>query len=60
MASGLKYLVVGTGGVGGSIAAFLTLAGNDVACIARGEALKAYKERGMAFHSTIKGSTQSV
>ena len=30
----MKYLVVGTGGVGGSIAGFLALAGKDVTCIA--------------------------
>ena len=29
-----KYLIVGTGGVGGSIAGFLALAGKDVTCIA--------------------------
>ena len=28
----LKYLIAGTGGVGGSIAAFLALAGKDVTC----------------------------
>ena len=33
----MKYLVVGTGGVGGSIAGFLALAGKDVTCIARGK-----------------------
>lgn len=51
----LKYLVVGTGGVGGSITAFLTLAGKDVSCIARGEALKVIQKRGMVFHSDLKG-----
>lgn len=51
----MKYLILGTGGVGGSIAAYLHLAGNDVACIARGEALKAIKERGLIFHSDVKG-----
>lgn len=51
----LKYLVVGTGGVGGSIAAFLTLAGKEVSCIARGESLKAMQRRGMVFHSDMKG-----
>ena len=35
----MKYLVVGTGGVGGSIAGFLALAGKDVTCIARGKFL---------------------
>lgn len=35
-----KYLIIGTGGVGGSIAGFLALGGKDVTCIARGEHLK--------------------
>lgn len=29
----LKYLIAGTGGVGGSIAAFLALAGKDVTAL---------------------------
>lgn len=51
----MKYLVFGTGGVGGSIAAFLHLSGCDVDCIARGEALNAINERGLIFHSDVKG-----
>lgn len=55
MKSSLKYLIVGTGGVGGSIAAFLSLAGKDVSCIARGEALEAIRRRGLVIHSDLKG-----
>lgn len=51
----LKYLIVGTGGVGGSLTAFLTLAGKDVSCIARGDSLRIMQEKGMNFKSTIKG-----
>lgn len=51
----LKYLIVGTGGVGGSITAFMTLVGKDVSCIARGEALNVMQKQGMAFHSDMKG-----
>lgn len=51
----LHYLIVGTGGVGGSIAAFLKLAGADVACIARGRHLEAMNARGLVFHSDLKG-----
>lgn len=51
----LKYLIVGTGGVGGCITAFLTLACKDVSCIARGEALNVMQKRGMVFHSDMKG-----
>lgn len=51
----LKYLIAGTGGVGGSIAAFLALAGKDVTCIARGEHLTAIRENGLQLHSDLKG-----
>ena len=51
----LKYLIAGTGGVGGSIAAFLSLAGKDVTCIARGEHLAAIRENGLQLHSDLKG-----
>lgn len=45
----LKYLIVGAGGVGGSVAAFLGMARRDVTLIARGGHLRAMKEKGMAF-----------
>lgn len=51
----LKYLIAGTGGVGGSIAAFLSLADKDVTCIARGEHLAAIRENGLQLHSDLKG-----
>ena len=51
----LKYIIAGTGGVGGSIAAFLALAGKDVTCIARGEHLAAIRENGLQLHSDLKG-----
>lgn len=51
----MKYLIAGTGGVGGSIAAFLALAGKDVTCIARGEHLAAIREHGLQLHSDLKG-----
>lgn len=51
-----KYLIVGTGGVGGSIAGFLALAGKDVTCIARGKHLEAIREKGLHLKSDLKGS----
>ena len=42
----LRYLIAGTGGVGGSIAGFLSLAGKDVTCIARGAHRKQYNKTG--------------
>lgn len=50
-----KYLIAGTGGVGGSIAAFLALGGKEVACIARGEHLAAMRRNGLRLHSDLKG-----
>ena len=51
----MKYLIVGTGGVGGSIAGFLALAGKDVTCIARGKHLEAIRQRGLHLKSDLKG-----
>ena len=51
----MKYLVVGTGGVGGSIAGFLALAGKDVTCIARGKHLDAIRQKGLQLKSDLKG-----
>lgn len=51
----LRYLIAGTGGVGGNIAGFLALAGKDVTCIARGEHLAAMREHGLRLHSDLKG-----
>ena len=52
----MKYLIAGTGGVGGSIAAFLLLAGKEVACIARGEHLNALQREGLKLRSDLKGN----
>lgn len=51
----MNYLIAGTGGVGGSIAAFLALAGKDVTCIARGEHLQAIQTNGLKLKSGLKG-----
>lgn len=52
----LKYLVVGAGGAGGSIGAFMTEAGKDVTLIARGAHLKKMRGHGLAMETTIKGN----
>ncbi|MBR0374666.1 MAG: 2-dehydropantoate 2-reductase [Mogibacterium sp.] len=43
----MKYLVVGAGGTGGAMAAYLGKAGKDVTLIARGEHLAAMRENGL-------------
>ena len=52
----MNYLIAGTGGVGGSIAAFLALAGKDVTCIARGAHLEAIQANGLKLKSGLKGN----
>lgn len=52
----MKFLVVGTGGVGGSIAGFLALEGKDVTCIARGKHLDAIRKHGLHLKSALKGN----
>lgn len=51
-----KFLIIGTGGVGGSIAGFLALAGKNVTCIARGKHLEAIREKGLHLRSDLKGN----
>lgn len=51
----MNYLIAGTGGVGGSIAAFLALAGKKVTCIARGTHLEAMQTNGLKLKSGLKG-----
>lgn len=52
----MKYLVIGAGGTGGSIGAFMTEAGKDVTLIARGEHLRLMQERGLRMETTVKGN----
>lgn len=51
----MKYLIVGTGGIGGSLGAFLAHAGKDVTFLARGEHLKQIKHNGLKVSSDIFG-----
>lgn len=52
----MKYLVIGAGGTGGSIGAYMTEVGKDVTLIARGEHLKQMQERGLRMETTQKGN----
>lgn len=55
MDTDMKCLIVGAGGVGGSLAAFLALAGHEVTCIVRGRHMENMLRDGLRFHSDIKG-----
>lgn len=52
----MKYLIIGAGGTGGSIGAYMTEAGKDVTLIARGEHLKRMQEHGLKMETTKKGN----
>lgn len=51
----MKYVIAGSGAVGGSIGAFLARAGKDVTFLARGAHLKALQEKGITMKQTAKG-----
>jgi 2-dehydropantoate 2-reductase len=52
----MKYLVIGAGGTGGSISAFMTESRKDVTVIARGRQLEAIQNNGMKMETTRKGN----
>lgn len=52
----MKYLIIGAGGTGGCIGAYMTEAGKDVTLIARGKHLERIKENGLRIETTWKGN----
>ena len=52
----MKYLIIGAGGTGGCMGAYMTQAGKDVTLIARGAHLKAMQETGLRMETTSKGN----
>ncbi len=52
----MKYLVIGAGGTGGCIGAYMTEAKKDVTMIARGAHLKAMQKDGLRMETTKKGN----
>lgn len=52
----MKFLVIGTGGIGGSVGAFLASNKEDVSFISRGKALETIKNQGLIVNSGIKGT----
>ena len=51
----MKYLIIGAGGTGGCIGAYMARAGRDVTLIARGEHLEHIKKDGLIIDSAIEG-----
>ena len=53
----MKYLVIGAGGTGGCIGAYLAIGGRDVTIIARGEHLSAISKNGLRINKVSGGTT---
>lgn len=51
----MKFVIVGTGGTGGVLGAYLAKAGNDVTFIARGKHLAAMQEKGLTLETKHNG-----
>lgn len=51
----MKYLIIGAGGTGGCLGAYLSKAGQDVTWIARGKHLEALREKGLEAHTAGAG-----
>lgn len=54
----MRYLIVGTGGVGGCIGGFLAAGGRDVTFIARGAHLAALQKDGLTIHTVGRGDVR--
>ena len=52
----MKYLIIGAGGTGGCIGAYMAEAGKDVTLIARGAHLEAIKKNGMRMETSHRGA----
>lgn len=52
----MKFAILGSGGTGGVLGAYLAKAGNDVTFIARGAHLRAIQEKGLTLESSHNGT----
>lgn len=56
----MKYVIIGAGGTGGIVGAYMTKAGKDVTMIARGEHLKRMKEQGLILTRTWEETLEII
>ena len=54
----MKFCIFGAGGTGGTLAAYLAMAGNDVTIVARGAHLAAIQEQGLTLQTNHRGTVQ--
>lgn len=56
----MKYCIIGAGGTGGSIGAYMTEAGKDVVLIARGEHLQQMQKNGLRLELTTNEQDRNI
>ena len=54
----MKFCIFGAGGTGGTLAAYLAMAGNDVTVVARGAHLAAIQAQGLTLQTNHRGTVQ--
>jgi 2-dehydropantoate 2-reductase len=54
----MKFCIFGAGGTGGTLAAYLAMAGNDVTIVARGAHLAAIQAQGLTLQTNHRGTVQ--
>ena len=56
----MEYVIIGAGGTGGTVGAYMTKAGKDVTLIARGKHLEAMKEHGLILERLWDDSQENI
>lgn len=56
----MKYVIIGAGGTGGILGAYMTKAGKDVTLIARGEHLTAIQNKGLKLEKLWDNSSETI
>lgn len=56
----MKYVIIGAGGTGGTVGAYMCKAGKDVTLIARGQHLEAMKEQGLTVEHLWDKSQENI
>lgn len=56
----MKYVIIGAGGTGGTVGAYMAKAGKDVTLIARGAHLEAIREHGLKIERLWDGGEETV
>lgn len=56
----MEYVIIGAGGTGGTVGAYMAKTGKNVTLIARGEHLQAIKKNGLTMEKLMDGSKENI